>query len=273
MRHAIFLAALLAACGYDPAYSGIDTETGHGGDSGTDSGEPDTDTDSDSDTDTDSDSDTETGSDSDTFTDTGSDSDTDTDTGTGDDTDTGTGSDSDTLPDTDTGSDSDTDSDTDTDADPCVGPAVWLDEAHGLCWQDPPATTIMAHAAAVAYCEGLELAGHDDWALPDINQLKTLIQGCPSYSCPVIDPTCLAAACADSPSCDICPPLEGPGADGCYHSPELTEPDCDLALYGSASLVDDFWPIQRWTVAYRHAGIGYENAEIAINVRCVREAE
>jgi hypothetical protein len=48
------------------------------------------------------------------------------------------------------------------------------DTASGLIWQqaEPGA---MSWDAALAYCESLELAGHDDWRLPNRNELLSIV--------------------------------------------------------------------------------------------------
>ncbi len=45
----------------------------------------------------------------------------------------------------------------------------------GLIWQKPDANRVYRWDDACDYCENLNLAGYNDWILPDIYQLETLI--------------------------------------------------------------------------------------------------
>ena len=54
---------------------------------------------------------------------------------------------------------------------------VVSDSSTGLEWQDDSDTngTRRTWQAAIDYCEDLSLESHNDWRLPNINELKTLI--------------------------------------------------------------------------------------------------
>jgi len=49
------------------------------------------------------------------------------------------------------------------------------DSVTKLEWQDDNITDTMEWQEAIEYCESLELGGYDDWRLPNINELKTII--------------------------------------------------------------------------------------------------
>ncbi len=49
------------------------------------------------------------------------------------------------------------------------------DIATGLMWQQADSKDGMIWEHALAYAEGLELAGHDDWRLPDAKELQSLV--------------------------------------------------------------------------------------------------
>jgi hypothetical protein len=49
------------------------------------------------------------------------------------------------------------------------------DQATGLVWQKADSTKGMNWQEALAYCEGLSLAGKDDWRLPDAKSLQSLV--------------------------------------------------------------------------------------------------
>lgn len=232
---------------------------------------------SDGDTDDDSDSDSSTDFDS------GGDADTDTDTDTEDtDSETESESSSETGGDADTDGDSDSDSDTDSDTEtetevdtetdtgpvpPCSGPGVYLGDwtpTEGRCWEKVPPDTYQTYSDAVARCEALVLDSHDDWRLPNINELRYLIDGCPTAGCGLYDPSCLYEWCADD--CVTCP-LGGGPTGGCYwrdglggacesywsSSPRLGEP-------GSA----------HWRVGFSSSStLAYGDANVLLS-RCVR---
>ncbi len=54
------------------------------------------------------------------------------------------------------------------------GDGTVVDTATGLVWQQAEPGT-MTWEAALVYCEDLTLAGHDDWRLPNRNELQTLV--------------------------------------------------------------------------------------------------
>ena len=54
------------------------------------------------------------------------------------------------------------------------GDGTVTDTATGLMWQQDESDA-MTWEAALTYCEDLELAGHDDWRLPNVNELQTVI--------------------------------------------------------------------------------------------------
>jgi len=55
------------------------------------------------------------------------------------------------------------------------GDATITDAATGLVWQGDDSGTSVSWQAALAYCEQLELAGVDDWRLPDAKQLQSIV--------------------------------------------------------------------------------------------------
>lgn len=106
----------------------------------------------------------------------------------------------------------------------------------GLTWEVAGSTEGLRWQDAVAYCDGLALAG-GGWHLPTIGELRTLIRGCETTvtggSCG-IDDTCTDLACRDA-SCYVCAPTEGP-TDGCYGPAELPGP-CEA--YWSSSMTEN----------------------------------
>lgn len=53
--------------------------------------------------------------------------------------------------------------------------AMVIDQATGLEWQKADDGTIRNWQEALAYCEGLSLAGYSDWRLPNIRELTSIV--------------------------------------------------------------------------------------------------
>jgi hypothetical protein len=58
------------------------------------------------------------------------------------------------------------------------------DTITGLMWQKATDDTTRTWAAALAYCNDLVLGGHSDWRLPNINELRSLVDPTQSPSLP-----------------------------------------------------------------------------------------
>ena len=192
--------------------------------------------------------------------------DTDTDTGSDtEDTDTGTtdtdvdGGDTDTTT-TDTESETeDTGSDTvDTDTEPTCTEYL-ADSVNGIMWVNSAMTGsgLVDWSDAVAYCDSLDFCGYDDWRLPSLTELRTLVRGCANIStggeCAAGD-GCTASACWSMSTCNSCTQNAGPD-DGCYWSSDIAD-DCMSAWYwASDELSDD--ATQAWFVAFNAGAIHY----------------
>ena len=75
---------------------------------------------------------------------------------------------------------------------------TWVDPKTYLMWENPMGNTGMggtgiSHANAETYCNDLVLAGHDDWRLPTIDELRTLVRG--------VSTTMTGGKCPTSESC------------------------------------------------------------------------
>jgi hypothetical protein len=65
----------------------------------------------------------------------------------------------------------------------CVDYTIWDDISTDLSWQDPQKDAYttgdpgLAQPDAIRYCDELVIGGYDDWKLPDIDELRTIIRG------------------------------------------------------------------------------------------------
>jgi hypothetical protein len=176
--------------------------------------------------------------------------------------------------DVDAGQDAGTDEDAGADSDTSGGALVdcaggKLDQGTGLCWQEPPSTKWMGWDAAIANCADLDLAGHADWRLPSIDELRSLVRGCaatePAGACGVTD-DCLTASCS-SDACYGCPAMAGP-AGGCYWPGGLAG-ECggfwSSSQHGGSALL-------AWGVSFGEGFVYEEDKEQALtSTRCVRD--
>jgi hypothetical protein len=100
---------------------------------------------------------------------------------------------------------------------------TWSDPDSGLEWAmhlypefSSGAKFFVAYQEAKAYCDGLQWAAHDDWRLPSINELRTLVRGCPATmpggACGYAD-GCVAWNCDESGACVGCEQFQGPLKD------------------------------------------------------------
>jgi len=130
------------------------------------------------------------------------------------------GSDDDTAGDDDTGDDDDNQADDDT----AAADGTWMDPSTGLIWQVEWAMPYLDWQGAIDYCEDLTLGGSSDWRLPSIDELRSLIRGCPALetggSCGVHG-GCLTLSCHNDDCHYGCNANQGPGPAGLYHPVEL----------------------------------------------------
>ena len=151
----------------------------------------------------------------------------------------------------------------------CMPPSIWTDSSSGLTWQNPPPDAPMMWADAKTYCNNLDFDGHDDWRLPNVTEMRTLVRGCAatttSGSCNVDMVACSTHSCRNA-SCDGCANLLGP-ANGCYWPADMKGA---CSWYWSSS--EFFSPASRaWTVQFDRASVDYLFTDHASLVtRCVR---
>ena len=135
------------------------------------------------------------------------------------------------------------------------------DSANSLTWSAKSPES-MSWQNAVDYCENLTEIGYDDWYLPDINELRTLIQNCPATetggSCLISDPDHLSDSDL-SDACNGCPEYSGSCHSRLGDTDWLWSYSMPLYLPGLA-----------WRVNFRNGHIGYNSKSDSFYVRCVR---
>jgi len=184
----------------------------------------------------------------------------------------GPDSDSDTDSDTDTDTDSDTDSDTDTDYLPmtdCEGGKY--DPNSNLCWENPYSSLQYTWSDAIAYCEDLVVGESDNWRMPTVTELRSLVRGCPvtevDGSCPISEDSPFSD---NTDECDGCEEHMGPGNGGCYWDEGLIG-DCDVRLWSSSEVTDVIEDV--WVFAFGWAIIVTWSQGQDECVRCVRDGQ
>jgi len=151
---------------------------------------------------------------------------------------------------------------------------VYVDAVTGLEWQRATPAANMSWDSGVRYCQSLSLNG-TGWSLPSVNELRSLIRGCPATesggaceatnTCVNFD-TCLS-------ECTGCETNAGP-AGGCYWPDEL-EGNCGRGALGSdvwywtSTSLDDL--TGAWYVVFNHAHVCGRSKDFHFGlVRCVR---
>ena len=156
---------------------------------------------------------------------------------------------------------------------------VWKDPSTGLMWQAKPRLDEMASVFygymiwedAENHCANLTLAEFDDWRVPTISELRSLIRGCPATEtggpCGVTD-SCRNRNCFDR-SCMGCSHGEGP-SDGCYWPSQLSG-SCDYYRYWSSTRKTGGEYVDLFCIDFGKGWVTSASLAEGINfVRCVR---
>ena len=150
-----------------------------------------------------------------------------------------------------------------------VTPPVWTDPSTGLMWQARLPDTYATWRQAVAYCDTLILAGFDDWRLPHISELRTLLAGCePTVTggeCAVSD-ACIEDAC-QTVACYACAYGDGP-LNGCFAKASRLEAPCEH--YWSSDQVPDASD-RAWAIGFAGGFIYKPRIYYSFHARCVRQ--
>jgi Protein of unknown function (DUF1566) len=154
---------------------------------------------------------------------------------------------------------------------------VWEDPTTDLMWQLNPTGGKMHYGGGKSLCRELILGDYDDWRLPTISELRSLIRGCPatetSGSCNVTD-SCKVDDCSND-SCFGCDNDSGPGPDGEYWHEEF-ESDCSeegCFDYWSQTLLYRDMDVDCWYISFNRGRIRNTGTGSKFYVRCVRGAQ
>jgi len=141
---------------------------------------------------------------------------------------------------------------------------AWTDPVTNLMWEvtgTSPTKLAATHATAETYCSNLILASYDDWRLPTLDELRSLVRGCGATftggSC-IIPPT----KPEDTQTCVGCTNNAGPAA-GCYWPAQLTG---TCGFYWASTLA----PNGAYRLDYSNAAITSGSLTHAMYRRCVR---
>jgi hypothetical protein len=129
---------------------------------------------------------------------------------------------------------------------------VGRDPSMGLMWQLVSRTDFIWYDAG-KYCKTLNQAGYSDWRLPDIREMRSLIQGCDKCRNSLQDP------------CNGCTERAGP-IFGCYGPKEFDKP---CAWFWS-STPDEADGNYVWLVDFNTGAIQRRDKANIYNTRCVR---
>lgn len=155
----------------------------------------------------------------------------------------------------------------DDDNDANVPEDVWTDLTSGLMWQVRSTSLRLDWYSAIDHCNSLVYAGYNDWKLPSISELRSLIRGCPATQtggdCGITESCLDHSKICYNDECVGCELNEGP-ANGCYLSEDigknlLGESGC-RGFYWSTSLCTDYsyssYDYNAWGINFNYAGLG-----------------
>lgn len=160
--------------------------------------------------------------------------------------------------------DDDVADDDDNDNDIAVGD-VWIDPSSGLTWQVEPASEQLEWGFAKRYCRDLEYGGFDDWCMPTISELRSLIRGCEAT---VTGGSCLVAD--DCRNWEICWDETCIGCDDGSYGPAGLSGEIGFYWSSSEKSVDSTYDV--WAIDFSHGYINTCAKRFVLNTRCVRKA-
>ncbi len=173
----------------------------------------------------------------------------------------------------------------------CLWYGAWYDEDTNLSWQDPQKDAYAEDNGgvnsfdAIRYCEDIVMQGHDDWRLPNIDELRTIIRGAPNSEaggkCAVTEGARLAGASVrDIMTCGgQLKPFQCTGTGNCCWHEALTG-TCNTVDPASTTHYLEYWSStpavddpDNWIgfVFFDTGTVGFNHALSFGEVRCVRD--
>jgi exopolysaccharide biosynthesis protein len=151
---------------------------------------------------------------------------------------------------------------------------VWTDPETDFMWENCPKLFQGNWSGAINYCNNLVHGDFDDWRLPTLTELRTLVKGCPDTvtggACKANDDCLDEFDCLNHP-CSVpdCNYNEGP-ANGCYRDGEIAG-ECDYHWSSKESATYDD---SAWYIDFMNGVINpTEKSWKELYGRCVRDAE
>jgi hypothetical protein len=150
---------------------------------------------------------------------------------------------------------------------PTCGQGSWKDPTTGLVWELDTSANYSTYAGAVNHCAVMAQGGVA-WHLPSIDELRTLVRGCPATeeggACPAHN-NCTNSELCYTEACDGCNWLAGPGLLGTYRDP------CIQGGYSgdwsSTAAVDT--PGSVWYLRHDNASVWIDSKTAFHFARCV----
>jgi len=135
----------------------------------------------------------------------------------------------------------------------------------GLQWSEK-STKKMNWDEAVKYCENLNEDGNNDWHLPTISELRTLIQNCPATEtggeCGVTDSCLSFSECRNDDACFGCD-------NDNYDTGKYSKLGDSFSSFWSSSVHSDNSD-SAWLVCFTNGLVSHYNKYNTFSVRCVR---
>jgi len=148
-----------------------------------------------------------------------------------------------------------------------------LRKKKGILEWSNKAPHIMNGYNAVKYCENLNEGGHNDWRLPNIDELRTLIQNCPQtetgMQCKVSEKNgCLSSSCGKPRGSCYCQNTGNGIIRNIHTIGYFSKLGDDVALWSSSTNSD--YKGSAWFVNFAKALVGSYFKTSLYDVRCVR---
>ena len=143
---------------------------------------------------------------------------------------------------------------------------LWKDPNSNLTWsslktyKNDGTTYGLTWDETVSYCNNLSEGGSSNWRLPNIDELRTLIQNCPA--------TETGGECGVTDSCLSYSECWNNACYGCGSNSSSKLGDTNTNLWSSSVLSDD--SDYAWLVSFASGGVNVSSKSGTYSVRCVR---